>query len=136
MFALSGINFHMTKCALKEIAAIASRRGTGARGLRSITENILVDSFFVTPSLPDCNVVYVDSMAVRGERQPILLRAGVTLEKFLEATGGAEVSDEDRDVELREGEVELVCVDDFMGVEFEGEGEREEEEEREEGAAA
>ena len=40
-FALSGIEFHMTDDALLEVAKIAREKRTGARGLRSILENVL-----------------------------------------------------------------------------------------------
>ena len=46
-FAMNGIKFHATECALKEVAKMAFVRGSGARGLRSITENILMETMFV-----------------------------------------------------------------------------------------
>mmetsp|Transcript_22683 Transcript_22683/g.37375 ORF Transcript_22683/g.37375 Transcript_22683/m.37375 type:complete len:796 (+) Transcript_22683:59-2446(+) len=82
-FAMNGIRFHTTECALKEIAAMAFARGSGARGLRSITENILMETMFVVPSVENVHTVYLDSAAVRGERKPILLKhPDMTAEKF------------------------------------------------------
>jgi len=82
-FAMNGIRFHATECALKEIAAMAFARGSGARGLRSITENILMETMFVVPSVENTHTVYLDSAAVRGERKPILLKhPDMTAEKF------------------------------------------------------
>eukprot|EP00985_Skeletonema_marinoi_P011679 scaffold5559_cov193-Skeletonema_marinoi.AAC.7 len=82
-FAMNGIRFHTTECALKEIAAMAFARGSGARGLRSITENILMETMFVVPSVENAHTVYLDSAAVRGERKPILLKhPEMTAEKF------------------------------------------------------
>lgn len=81
----SGINFYCTPCALKEIAKIAFTRGTGARGLRSITENILMETMYVVPSLPDVHTVYLDASAVRRERKPVLLKhPDITVEKYEE----------------------------------------------------
>ena len=82
-FAMNGIRFHTTECALKEIAQMAFMRGSGARGLRSITENILMETMFVVPSIENAHTVYLDSAAVRGERKPILLKhPDMTAEKF------------------------------------------------------
>jgi len=84
-FAMNGIRFHATKCALAEVAKMAFLRGSGARGLRSITENILMETMFVVPSLEKVHTVYLDAMAVRGERKPILLKhPDMTAEKFEE----------------------------------------------------
>jgi ATP-dependent Clp protease ATP-binding subunit ClpX len=82
-FAMNGIRFHATECALKEVAKMAFMRGSGARGLRSITENILMETMFVVPSLESVHTVYLDSAAVRGERKPILLKhPDMTAKKF------------------------------------------------------
>jgi len=84
-FAMSGIRFHATECALKEIATMAFSRGSGARGLRSITENILMETMFVVPSIENVHTVYLDAAAVRGERKPILLKdPEMTAAKFEE----------------------------------------------------
>lgn len=84
-FALNGIRFHATECALKEVAKMAFIRGSGARGLRSITENILMETMFVVPSIEKVHTVYLDAAAVLGERKPILLKdPDVTAEKFEE----------------------------------------------------
>lgn len=84
-FAMNGIRFHATECALKEIAKMAFSRGSGARGLRSITENILMETMFVVPSIESVHTVYLDSAAIRGERKPILLKdPDMTAKKFEE----------------------------------------------------
>ncbi|KAL7479474.1 hypothetical protein ACHAW6_005200 [Cyclotella cf. meneghiniana] len=84
-FAMNGIRFHATEGALKEVAKMAFSRGSGARGLRSITENMLMETMFVVPSMKDVHTVYLDAEAVRGERKPILLKhPDMTVEKFEE----------------------------------------------------
>lgn len=92
LFAMNDVDFHISDCGLKEIAKTAFGRGTGARGLRAITENALMETMFVVPSIPDVHTVYVDAAAIRGERKPILLKdPNVTAEKFTElmkASGG------------------------------------------------
>lgn len=74
LFAMDDVNFHVTDDALEEIAKTAFSRGTGARGLRSITDNIIMDAQYIVPSLPNVHTVYIDALAVRGERKPILLK--------------------------------------------------------------
>lgn len=74
LFAMDDVNFHVSTEGLEEIAKTAFSRGTGARGLRSITDNVLMETQFVVPSLPDVHTVYVDAEAVRGERKPVLLK--------------------------------------------------------------
>merc|ERR1711862_998483 len=52
-------------------------------GLRSITENVLMETMFVVPSIPDVHTVYLDASAVRGERKPVLLKdINMTVEKY------------------------------------------------------
>lgn len=83
LFAMSNINFHVTDDGLEEVAKTAFQRGTGARGLRSITENVLMETMFVTPSLQNVHTVYLDSAGVRGDKKPILLTdPQMTIAKF------------------------------------------------------
>lgn len=85
LFAMDDVNFHVTKDGLEEIAKTAFSRGTGARGLRSISDNVLMETQFVVPSSPDVHTVYVDSAAVRGERKPVLLKhPDITVERYEE----------------------------------------------------
>jgi ATP-dependent Clp protease ATP-binding subunit ClpX len=112
LFAMDDVNFHVTDDALEEIAKTAFSRGTGARGLRSITDNIIMDAQYIVPSLPDVHTVYVDAAAVRGERKPILLKSPemtVAAYEELVKSGATEVAgavcvniDEDVDSEREE----------------------------------
>jgi len=83
LFAMNNVDFHVTQCGLEEIAKTAFSRATGARGLRSITENVLMETMFVIPSMPDVHTVYVDAAAVRGDRKPIILKdPDMTVDKY------------------------------------------------------
>lgn len=85
LFAMNDVDFHISDCGLKEIAKTAFGRGTGARGLRAITENVLMETMFVVPSIPEVHTVYIDATAIRGDRKPILLKdPDLTAEKFSE----------------------------------------------------
>jgi ATP-dependent Clp protease ATP-binding subunit ClpX len=74
LFAIDDVKFHITDCGLQEIAKTAFKRGSGARGLRSITDKVLMETQYIVPSLRDVHTVYLDAAAVRGETKPILLR--------------------------------------------------------------
>ena len=49
------------------------QRKTGARGLRSILENILLETMYTLPSLEDVSKVVIDESVVMGESEPLLL---------------------------------------------------------------
>jgi ATP-dependent Clp protease ATP-binding subunit ClpX len=48
-------------------------RKTGARGLRSIIENVLLDTMFDLPSLDNVSKVVIDESVIAGENSPILI---------------------------------------------------------------
>lgn len=73
LFAMDDVDFHVTEDGLLEIAKIALGRGTGARGLRSITDSVLMETQFLVPSMPEVHTVYLNASAVRGETKPVLL---------------------------------------------------------------
>lgn len=73
MFELDGVQLEFTESALGAIAAQAMERGTGARGLRSILENILRELMFDIPSRDDVEQVVITLEAVTGEGEPELL---------------------------------------------------------------
>jgi ATP-dependent Clp protease ATP-binding subunit ClpX len=83
LFAMDDVDFHVTPDGLEEIAKTAFQRGTGARGLRSITDGVLMETQYVVPSHPDVHTVYLDAPAIRGEREPVLLTdKDMTVEKY------------------------------------------------------
>jgi ATP-dependent Clp protease ATP-binding subunit ClpX len=59
--------------ALLAIAHKAMERKTGARGLRSIIENVLLDTMFDLPSIDNISKVVVDESVIAGENSPILI---------------------------------------------------------------
>ena len=59
--------------ALKEIAIMAIKRKTGARGLRSIIENLLIDLMFETPDQKELKKIVINGEVVKNKSQPILL---------------------------------------------------------------
>ncbi len=71
LFKLDGAKLTFRDNALKEIAQKAIKKKTGARGLRSILENILLKTMYDLPSQDNIEEVIVDSSAVKGQSQPI-----------------------------------------------------------------
>jgi len=59
--------------ALKAVAKKAMERKTGARGLRSIMENVLLDTMYDLPSLVGVSRVVIDESVVKGESDPLLI---------------------------------------------------------------
>ena len=75
LFKLDGAKLTFKENALKEIAQKAISKKTGARGLRSILENILLKTMFDLPSQDNIEEVIVDASAVKGHTQPILVHS-------------------------------------------------------------
>jgi ATP-dependent Clp protease ATP-binding subunit ClpX len=67
MLEMDGVDLQFTKEALEAIADQAISRGTGARGLRAILEDVLLGTMFDVPSRPDISKVVVDESVVLGE---------------------------------------------------------------------
>ena len=111
LFAMDDVNFHVTPDGLEEIAKTAFSRGTGARGLRSITDAVLMETQFVVPSMPDVHTVFLDSAAVRGKRKPILFKdPAMTPDKF------QEMMNDDENGDLVDGAV-VVNIDEDPDIE-------------------
>ena len=70
MFQLEGTELEFDDEALSEIARLALARKTGARGLRSICEDVLQQTMFDLPSEEGVAKVVVTAASVRGEEQP------------------------------------------------------------------
>ena len=75
LFKLDGAKLTFKENALKEIAQKAIKKKTGARGLRSILENILLKTLYDLPSQDNIEEVIVDAGAAKGQSQPILVHA-------------------------------------------------------------
>ena len=75
LFKLDGAKLTFKDNALKEIAQKAIKKKTGARGLRSILENILLKTMYDLPSQDNIEEVIVDASAAKGQTQPILVHS-------------------------------------------------------------
>ena len=75
LFKLEGVKLNFKDTAVKEIAKKAINKKTGARGLRSILENILLKTMFDLPGQSNIDEVVVDAGAVKGHSQPIIVHS-------------------------------------------------------------
>ena len=73
LFDLDGVELEFSDDAIEAIADCALERNTGARGLRSILETLLLDVMFEVPSNDDIATVRVTAATVRGEERPELI---------------------------------------------------------------
>ncbi len=75
LFAMEGVELEMRPGALQAIAARALKRKTGARGLRSIIEHVLLEIMFDLPGMQKVRKVVVDENAIVGEATPLVIYA-------------------------------------------------------------
>ena len=73
LFEMEGVEIDFRDEALLAIAQKAMERNTGARGLRSIMEKVLLDTMYELPSLEGVTKVVVDESVINGESQPYLI---------------------------------------------------------------
>ena len=71
----AAIELEIKNEALLEISKLAVLRKTGARGLRSIMENLLVDLMFESPDLKELKKIVINADVVEKKSKPILLYA-------------------------------------------------------------
>ena len=73
LFEMEGVDLEFRSDALKSVARKALERKTGARGLRSILEGILLDTMYEIPSQKDVSKVVIDESVIDGTSQPLLI---------------------------------------------------------------
>ena len=73
LFEIEGVKLSFAKDALKAIAQKAILRKTGARGLRSIIEEVLLETMFDLPSIEGVEEVIVNKEVINGKTKPLLI---------------------------------------------------------------
>jgi ATP-dependent Clp protease ATP-binding subunit ClpX len=73
LFAMEGAELEIREDALAAIARKAMARKTGARGLRTILEGVLLNSMYDLPSMENVSKVVVDESVIEGEAEPYVL---------------------------------------------------------------
>ncbi|SGZ96078.1 ATP-dependent Clp protease ATP-binding subunit ClpX [Bathymodiolus thermophilus thioautotrophic gill symbiont] len=73
VFSMENVKLTFKKSALLAIAKLAIKRKTGARGLRSILEDMLLDTMFELPSLSDVKEIIIDKTVVEKKKSPLMM---------------------------------------------------------------
>jgi len=74
LLSLDGAELTVTPDAVRELAAQAAKKGTGARALRGLLEKLMLDVMYDIPSQPDVASVTIPRPAVLAEEKPIIRR--------------------------------------------------------------
>ena len=70
---MEGVDLEFTEDAIREIAKEAIARKTGARGLRAIIEEIMLDVMYEIPNMKGVKRVVIDKDVVRKRKEPIFV---------------------------------------------------------------
>ena len=73
MFDMEGVEIDFREDGLRAVATKAMERKTGARGLRSILENVLLESMYNIPSQTGVAKIVVDESVINGDSEPLLV---------------------------------------------------------------
>ena len=73
LFDMENVELEFREDALHAIARKAMDRKTGARGLRSIVEAVLLDTMYELPSMENVSKIVVDETTIRGESEPLII---------------------------------------------------------------
>ena len=76
LFQMEGVDLEFREEALRAVSRRAMERKTGARGLRSILEHVLLDIMYDLPSLENVAKVVVDDAVISGETKPLIMYRG------------------------------------------------------------
>ncbi|MEJ2515501.1 MAG: ATP-dependent Clp protease ATP-binding subunit ClpX [Gammaproteobacteria bacterium] len=90
LFDMEGAELEFREDALRAVARRAMQRKTGARGLRTILEHVLLDTMYDLPGMENVSKVVVDESVVAGENKPyIMYESEDSLEEEQRPTGSA-----------------------------------------------
>ena len=81
MFEIEGCEIEFRPDSLKAVAIKAMHRKTGARGLRTILENTLLDIMYDLPAMENVSKVVVDAAVIEGDAQPYILYEGGEMQR-------------------------------------------------------
>ncbi len=82
LFRMEGVELEFREDALRATARKAMQRKTGARGLRTILEQILLDTMYDLPSMESVGKVVIDESVVTGESKPYMIYEGLERQRI------------------------------------------------------
>src|SRR5512145_1891965 len=75
LFSMEGVELEIRPAAMTAIAKRALERKTGARGLRSILESVLLDTMYELPGMENVSKVVIDENVITSDAKPLLIYA-------------------------------------------------------------
>ncbi len=81
LFDMEGVELEFREDALRAVSRKAMERKTGARGLRTIIESVLLDTMYDIPSMENVSKVVIDEAVIGGEAKPYLIYDGAEQSK-------------------------------------------------------
>ncbi len=81
LFEMEGCEIEFREAALMRVARKSMERKTGARGLRSILENVLLDTMYDLPSMEGVSKVVIDENVIDGDGKPLVIYEGAEISK-------------------------------------------------------
>ncbi len=81
MFEIEGCDIEFRPDALRAVARKAMQRKTGARGLRTILENVLLDIMYDLPAMESVSKVVIDAAVIEGDAQPYIIYEGGEMQR-------------------------------------------------------
>jgi len=83
LFEMEGVDIQFRNDCLQAIAKKAQERKTGARGLRSIMESVLLETMYKIPSEKNVKKVVIDASVINGESEPLLMYENIDSENAI-----------------------------------------------------
>jgi ATP-dependent Clp protease ATP-binding subunit ClpX len=74
LLAMEGVELEFSTDALRTLAMLALKKGTGARALRGLLERVMLEVMYEVPNADDILTVKITSSVVLGESKPIIRR--------------------------------------------------------------
>ncbi|MEM7027515.1 MAG: ATP-dependent Clp protease ATP-binding subunit ClpX [Pseudomonadota bacterium] len=81
LFDMEGCEIEFREDALRAVARKSMERKTGARGLRSIMENVLLDTMYDLPSMDNVTKIVIDEGVINDESEPLMIYDGADMPK-------------------------------------------------------
>ncbi|MFQ5659134.1 MAG: ATP-dependent Clp protease ATP-binding subunit ClpX [Gammaproteobacteria bacterium] len=81
LFEMEGCQIEFREEALRQVARKSMDRKTGARGLRSILENVLLDTMYDLPSMGNVTKVVIDEAVINGDSKPLVIYEGAEMSR-------------------------------------------------------
>jgi ATP-dependent Clp protease ATP-binding subunit ClpX len=83
LFEMENVEIDFREDGLQTIAEKAMERKTGARGLRSILESVLLETMYNIPSMDNVSKVVIDASVIKGESEPLLVYKNIEQRKVV-----------------------------------------------------